>query len=243
MTTRGTLASNKVDFEFFGKAAHAAAAPDLGINALDACIQTFNNINALRQHLTPDVRIHGIITHGGDAANIVPKYASASFSVRAAHRKPPSRCSRRLSAALRPGPWARARPWSTNILPTMPTASPNPTMARLFGENIGPLGEDVQEPLPGERMGSSDMGNVSQFLPAIHPYVTIADPGTGGHTPEFAEAAASQRGHEALIRSAKAMAQTAVDLLTQPELMAQVKEEFDEAMDSDEEWRKLRFHS
>ncbi len=82
MTTRGTLASNKVDFELFGRTAHAAAAPDLGINALDACIQTFNNINALRQHLTPDVRIHGIITHGGEAPNIVPEYAAASFSVR-----------------------------------------------------------------------------------------------------------------------------------------------------------------
>src|SRR5690606_33048549 len=79
MTTRGSLASNKLKMEFFGRAVHAAAAPDLGINALDACIQTFNNINALRQHLTPDVRIHGIITHGGDAANIVPKYAAAEF--------------------------------------------------------------------------------------------------------------------------------------------------------------------
>ncbi|NJN84226.1 MAG: M20 family metallopeptidase, partial [Caldilineaceae bacterium] len=83
MTTRGTLASNKVRFEFFGKAAHAAVAPDRGINALDACILTFNNINALRQHLTDDVRIHGIITHGGVAANIVPEYAAAEFSVRA----------------------------------------------------------------------------------------------------------------------------------------------------------------
>ncbi|MCB0075558.1 MAG: M20/M25/M40 family metallo-hydrolase, partial [Caldilineaceae bacterium] len=84
MTTRTTLASNKVKFEFFGKSAHAAAIPELGINALDACIQTYNNINALRQHLRPDVRIHGIITHGGDAANVVPAYAAALFSVRAA---------------------------------------------------------------------------------------------------------------------------------------------------------------
>ena len=243
MTTRGTLASNKVDFEFFGKTAHAAAAPDLGINALDACIQTFNNINALRQHLTPDVRIHGIITHGGDAANIVPKYASASFSVRAASSEASFEVLQKVIRCAEAGALGAGATMEYKHFSHYANRIANPTMARLFAENIVPLGEDVQEPLPGERMGSSDMGNVSQVVPSLHPYVVIADPGTGGHTPEFAEAAASQRGHEALIRSAKAMAQTAVDLLTQPELMAQVKQEFDEAMDFDEEWRKLRFHS
>ena len=92
-------------------------------------------------------------------------------------------------------------------------------------------------------MGSSDMGNVSQIVPAIHPYVTIVDPGTGGHTPEFAAAAASERGHQALIRSAKAMAMTAVDLLTQPALMAQTKAEFEAMIDRNAEWRKRRFFS
>ncbi len=243
MTTRGTLASNKVDFEFFGRSAHAAATPDMGINALDACIQTFNNINALRQHLSPDVRIHGIITHGGDAPNIVPRYAAASFSVRAASSETSFEVLQKIIRCAEAGAMGAGATMEYKHLTHYASRIANPTMARLFAENIMPLGEDVQEPLPGERMGSSDMGNVSQIVPSIHPYVVIADPGTGGHTPEFAVAAASQRGHEALMRSAKAMALTAVDLLTQPALMAQVRREFAEGVDLEAEWRKLRFHS
>jgi len=118
----------------------------------------------------------------------------------------------------------------------------NPTMARLFGDNISSLGEHVQEPEPGEPMGSSDMGNVSQIVPSIHPYVTIAPPGTGGHTQAFAEASASAWGDQALVRSAKAMAMTAVELMTQPETLAQVKAEHDALVDpEDAAWRKQRF--
>jgi amidohydrolase len=243
MTTRGTLASNKVEFEFFGQSAHAAAAPDQGVNALDACIQTFNNINALRQHLTPDVRIHGIITHGGDAANVVPAYTSASFSVRAASSEQAFEVLQKVIRCAEAGALAAGATVKHKHLTHYANRIANPTMARLFADNIGGLGENVQEPLPGERMGSSDMGNVSQVVPAIHPYVVIADPGTSGHTPEFAAAAASARGDAALLRSAKAMAMTAVDLLTQPELMTQVQQEFSEMIDFDAAWRKQRFFS
>ena len=133
------------------------------------------------------------------------------------------------------------RPLSTKA--SIETLITYPTLARLFGDNIRSLGENVQEPLPNERMGSSDMGNVSHHLPAIHPYVVIADPGIGGHTPEFAAAAASERGHAALLRSAKAMAMTAIDLLTQPALMQQAQAEFQAEVNFDAPWRKLRFHS
>jgi metal-dependent amidase/aminoacylase/carboxypeptidase family protein len=119
----------------------------------------------------------------------------------------------------------------------------NPTLARLFGENISTLGEKIEEPASDERMGSSDMGNVSQLVPAIHPYVTIADPGVSGHTPEFAAAAASERGQRALVRAAKAMAMTTVDLLTQPELMAQAQQEFQRMVNPNAAWRSLRFFS
>lgn len=243
MTTRGTLASNKVEFEFFGQSAHAAATPDQGINALDACIQTFNNINALRQHLTPDVRIHGIITHGGDAPNVVPAYAAASFSVRAATSEAAFDVLQKVIRCAEAGALAAGATVKHKHLTHYANRIANPTMARLFADNIGRLGEQVQEPLPGERMGSSDMGNVSQVVPAIHPYVVIADPGTSGHTPEFAAAAASARGDDALLRSAKAMAMTAVDLLTQPDAMAQVQQEFAEMIDFDAAWRKQRFFS
>lgn len=87
MKSGSSLAMDAIQFEFFGKAAHAAASPHMGINALDAVLQTFNSINALRQHITSDARIHGIITEGGKAANIVPDYAVAQFYVRAANRE------------------------------------------------------------------------------------------------------------------------------------------------------------
>jgi len=241
MTTRGSIAANSLRFEFFGKAAHSAATPDMGINALDACIQTFNNINALRQHLTPDVRIHGIITHGGEAVNVVPKYAAAEFGVRATESDASLDVVEKVIRCAEAGALAAGAEVKVHWLDHYAHRIPNPTMARLFGENISSLGEDVQEPSPNERRGSSDMGNVSHVVPAIHPYVVIADPGVAGHSPEFAEAAASPRGDRALLRAAKAMAMTAVDLMTQPDLVEQAKAELRAVANPNARWRQMRF--
>ena len=230
MTTRASLASNSLKFEYFGKSAHAAATPDHGINALDACIQTFNNINALRQHLADDVRIHGVITHGGDAANIVPEYAAAEFSARAARSdeslevvEKVIRCAEAAATAMGAELKVTRGSHYANMIP-------NPTLARLFAENVERLGRKVEEPGPNERMGSTDMGNVSQAVPAIHPYITIADDDVNGHTSEFRQAAVSERGDAGLIDAAKAMAMTAVDLLANPDLAAQARREFETAM-------------
>ena len=241
MTARGSIASNSLHFEFFGKPSHAASTPDMGINALDACIQTFNNINALRQHLTPDVRIHGIITHGGDAVNVVPKYAAAKFSVRATDSDASLEVVEKVVRCAEAGALAAGAELKVHRLAHYAHRVPNPTLARLFGENISSLGEDVQEPSPNERKGSSDMGNVSHTVPAIHPYVVIADPDVAGHTPEFAAAAASPRGDQALLRAAKALAMTAVDLMTQPELVAQAKTELRAMTNPDAKWRQKRY--
>lgn len=242
MTTRTTLASNKIKFEWFGKPSHAAASPERGINALDACIQTFNNINALRQHLKSTVRIHGIITHGGDAVNVTPEYTSALFSVRAAGSDYSFEVLQKVIACAEAGALAAGATMKYDHTMHYAQRIANPTLARLFGDNISGLGETVYEPSPNEPMGSSDMGNVSQLVPSIHPYVTIARPGTGGHTEAFAEASASAWGDQALIRSAKAMAMTAVELLTQPETMAQAKAEHADLVDpADAAWRQQRF--
>ncbi len=241
MVARGAIAANSLRFEYFGKPAHAAATPDMGINALDACIQTFNNINALRQHLTSDVRIHGIITHGGDAVNVVPKYAAAEFSVRAADSDTSLEVVEKVIRCAKAGALAAGAEIKVHHEDHYAHRIPNPTMAQLFKENIVSLGEDVQEPSPNERMGSSDMGNVSHIVPAIHPYVVIADPGTAGHSPEFAAAAISERGDRALLRAAKAMAMTTVDLLTQPELIDQAKAELLTMTNPNAKWRQTRY--
>lgn len=241
MVARGSIASNALVFEFFGKAAHAAAAPDKGINALDACIQTFVNINALRQHLTPDVRIHGIITHGGDAVNIVPEYVRAEFSVRAATSDESLDVVAKVIRCAEAGALAAGATVKPTHQRHYAHRIPNPTLARLFAANVTEVGETVVDPEPNERKGSSDMGNVSHMLPAIHPYIPIVDPGIGAHTPEFALAAASERGNQALLRAAKALAMTAVDLFTQPSLLAEAKAEHLRSVDANARWRQMRF--
>lgn len=226
MTARPSLASNRLTIEFTGKAAHAAAAPEDGINALEAVLLTFNNVNALRLHLKPDARVHGIITHGGTAANIIPDYAAAEFSVRAAQQSYAQEVLQRVVQCAEAGGTATGAQLKYTIKPGYAEIIPNPTLSRLFTENWRAIGVEVHDPRPNERMGSTDMGNVSQALPALHPYIAIAPDGTGGHTLEFLAAAISPAGQEALLNAAKAMAMTTIDLLSSPEMMQQAKQDF-----------------
>jgi amidohydrolase len=225
LTRRGSLTSYKIEIAFHGKPAHAAARPDEGINALDAIILTYNGINALRQHLRDDARIHGIITHGGDAPNIVPEYAAARFYVRAAD-VPYTRevidkvrgCAE--GAALATG----ARLEFSEFAPHYENRLPNPVLSDLWEANMATFGLVLDE--PDERMGSSDIGNVSQVVPTIHPYLAIGPEELGGHTAEFREAARSPAGHQGMIHAAKLLAMTAVDLMAHPENVAEAKRTF-----------------
>ena len=229
MTRRRSLTSFKVSIEFFGKAAHAAAIPDEGINALEAMILTYNGINALRQHLRDDARIHGVITHGGEAPNIVPDYAAARFYVRATDTPYCAEVLDKVRACAEGAAQATgARLEFGEYAPRYDAMMPNPRLADLVEANMAVLGLEIKIPEPDERMGSSDMGNVSQVVPALHPYVAIAPEGVGGHTVEFREAAASAAGHEGLIKAAKVMAMTAVDLLVVPAYMAEARQVHEE---------------
>jgi amidohydrolase len=220
LTRRTSLTSFKIQIEFFGKPAHAAAKPDEGINALEALILTYNGINALRQHLRDDVRIHGIITHGGDAPNIVPEYAAARFYVRAADTPYTLQVIEKIQGCARGAALATgARLQFGEYAPHYDNRLPNPKLYDLAEANMLALGLELSP--PDERMGSSDMGNVSQVVPAIHPYVAIGPEEMGGHTAEFCQAAGSPAGHEGMIQAAKILAMTAVDLLADP---ANVKE-------------------
>ncbi len=226
MTTRKSLASTRLTVEFIGKASHAAAAPEDGINALEAVILTFNNVNAMRLHLKADARVHGIITNGGSAANIIPEYASAIFSVRAATQKYAQQILDRVVVCAQAAAIATGAELKYSTKPGYAEIIPNPTMARLFAENLTALGVEVKDPRPNERMGSTDMGNVSHAVPAIHPYLAIAPNGTAGHTVEFREASISLAGQEGMLIAAKAMAMTALDLLCDPDALKRAKQEF-----------------
>ncbi|MBI2303535.1 MAG: M20 family metallopeptidase [Chloroflexi bacterium] len=223
-----SLACIELQVEFYGKAAHAAARPQEGVNALEALILSFNNINSLRQHTKDRARIHGIITHGGQAPNIVPAHSAATFLVRAEDdhyleelMEKVLNCFR--AASLATGARLEHR-WSAVRYAPMRT---NHSLARLFAHNLESLGRRV---IPSDGglggMGSTDMGNVSQLVPSIHPSVAIAPKTVLGHTPEFAAAAASSDGLKGLLDGSRALAMTWVDLVLQPEALAKVREEF-----------------
>ncbi|PAD27641.1 amidohydrolase [Niallia circulans] len=228
MKSGDSLAMDAIQFEFFGKAAHAAASPHLGINALDAVLQTFNSINALRQHIKSDARIHGVITEGGKAANIVPDYAVAQFYVRAGKREEVNKLVEKVKqcaegAALQTGATVKSSFYEFSY-DDMIT---NQTLSDLFTKQLADLGvepSEIQEQRDGS--GSLDMGNVSQVVPSIHPYVKICNEAYACHTHEFREAAMSDQGREAMILGAKSMALTGLEILTNKELLAEIKAEF-----------------
>jgi amidohydrolase len=226
MVRRSSLASSRVELTFHGKASHAAGAPDLGINALEAVIQTFVGVNARRLQMRADARVHGIITHGGDAVNIIPARASARFSVRARDRAYQRNLIAMLRQAAEAGAtstgakleWKETRGYDNTV--------PNPTIADAMARNMAALGRTVIEPAPNERMGSTDMGDISQILPAVHAYFAIVPETIANHTVEFATASASPAGDTAVIEGAAALAMTAAELLADPALIAQAKADF-----------------
>jgi len=223
---QSSFAREAIQFEFYGKAAHAGGSPWEGVNALNALLLMFRAIDALRQHVRPDVRIHGIIEKGGEAPNIVPDYASAKLYVRAADinylrevSEKVKNCAR--GAALATG--AEVKFW--NYANTYANTIPNLTLADAIEENMRALGVEVHKGiLPGG--GSTDVGNVSQVTPICSFYLAIGPETLVGHTPEFRDAARSEKGHEALIMAAKIMAMTALDLYLKPGFLEKVREEW-----------------
>lgn len=225
-TTSPSLAVDPLDFHFYGKSAHAAASPEEGINALDAVIQLYNGINALRQQLPSDVKIHGVITEGGKAPNIIPDYASARFFIRAATRKRCVEITEKVrnieqGAALATGTTVKINQFQNEIDELLVTKTFNEVVA----EELENLGEDVNRK---ERLGigSTDAGNVSQVVPTVHPYIKIGPDNLVAHTNEFREAARSELGDKALVTSAKVLAYVAYRLITEEGMLDQIKEEF-----------------
>ncbi|MHA2119007.1 MAG: M20 family metallopeptidase [Candidatus Thorarchaeota archaeon] len=223
---RQGLALTEVKIEFHGRPAHAAASPEKGINALDAIIQTFNGINALRQHIKSMSRIHGVITQGGVKPNIVPDYAAADFYVRAPEDDYCAVLVKKLENCAKGAASATGATLNYEVIePSYQSRKMSKAMGEAFTRNLEAIGEPMTD-LPEGSGGSSDIGNVSQVVPAIHPYISISDRSVAGHSREFAEASVSDRGHDAMLNAAKALAMTAIDLYTDSEMMNRVKEEF-----------------
>jgi amidohydrolase len=219
----------RVGFEFTGKAAHASADPWEGVNALDAVIQTFNSVSMLRQQVRPACRVHGIITHGGSAPNIIPEFAAATFYVRAPRIEEMWALHQRVVACAEGA--ARATGCTLKVIPQENAYEPmrrNQTLLDAFRANLARL--DISDaPEVRDRLGSSDIGNVSQVIPTIQPLMKIAPDGTPIHSRAFEAAAASSLAREGMLAAAKAMAMTALDLLADPALVARARQEFQAA--------------
>jgi amidohydrolase len=220
------LSCSSLEVEFFGRPAHAAAQPYRGINALEAMILAFTSINSLRQHIKADARIHGIITDGGEAPNIVPAHSAAVFLIRALDNEYLAELKDKVlncftGASVASGARLEYR-WRDRAYAPMKN---NAILAQLFSQNLESLGRHVEAFDPRFGFGSTDMGNVSQVVPSIHPTIAIASSDVFIHTQEFASAAASEAGHEGLIDAAKAMAMTVADIL-QPGMLDKIKQEF-----------------
>lgn len=223
-----SLALEPVQFEFFGKTAHAAAAPDKGVNALDAAIQTFNSINALREHIRSDSRVHGVILDGGKAANIVPDYSMSQFYVRSTSKtynlellEKVKNCAR--GAALATGCELKITKYEFNY-DNMVT---NHALSNVFNEKIYEVaGIKMSEHLGGS--GSIDAGQVSQVCPAIHPYFDITnDKNIVAHTREMASCTLTDYAKEQMKNTIAALVLTAAEVIQNPELYEKIKYEFD----------------
>lgn len=222
-----SLAMDALQFEFYGKAAHAAANPEEGINALDAVILLFQSLNALRQQLESHARIHGIISNGGEAPNIIPDYAAAQFYIRSANRpytdetvRKAIRCAE--GAAMQTGCMLKVSNYEYSY-DEMRTNSP---LSEAFTHNLKELGIAEEHIHDGRDHGSLDLGNVSRRCPAIHPFYKVVDEVHMLHTIEFRDLAMTERAFDAMIEASKALAATGFDVLTDPSLLEQIRRSF-----------------
>ncbi|MBR2559862.1 MAG: M20 family metallopeptidase, partial [Firmicutes bacterium] len=222
------MAIDSQKFEFFGRASHAAASPEQGINALNAVLLTFRNIDALRQHTVQTARVHGIIRDGGKAANIVPDYASCEFYIRAEDSKYCRAFSERVQNCARAAALATGAELKiTNFEGYYDNLSTNETLSARVIEHTHEYG--VTGPInKRENTGSSDIGNVSYRCPCVHQWFdVVGDPNVALHTPELRDGADSDYGYEQMFIVAKAFVRTAEDVLSDPAFLAEIRAEFD----------------
>jgi amidohydrolase len=223
-----TIAIQQLRVHYTGKAAHASAAPWEGRNALDAAVLGYTNVAALRQHIRPNERVHGIFTKAGDKPNIVPRDAAAFWYVRSATLESLESLKARVLACLEAGS-AAAGCTMTYEWDDHPYADvrDNAPLQQAFAVNATRVGRTMAWPDASRAVvGSTDMGNVSYAVPSIHPMLQVAPGGIPIHSAEFTAYAGGEEGDRAVLDGAKTMAMTVVDVWTDADLMAAAREEF-----------------
>lgn len=215
-----------VDIEFWGKPAHAAGCPQDGINALDAQILTYAAIGVLRQQLTDRIRIHGVIVEGGTAPNVIPEYTKAKYYIRAADIDTLHELYEKVEnivkgSALQTGCTSSMKLYQ-NLVENMVLT---PSLDAIYEKYITELGNTVKHVEDVIMPGSSDVGNISQVVPTIQPHISITDVQIAGHSQDMVNASCSQKAMDAIVKGAKALAFTALELFENPEELVKVKED------------------
>ncbi len=227
---RDFIGRKAISFEFRGTPAHASAAPHEGVNALDAMILFFTSVGLLRQQIRSESRIHGIITHGGEAANTIPAYTRAEFNVRSFDAAYLDELERRVIACARGAAEATGTSLTAHGDPQpMLPAKRIPTLEQTYEDNLRFLGVPVDELAPNTGTGSTDFGNVSQVVPGVHAYFAMAPDHVHSHTPAFTVASASPEGQVGMLIAAKTLALTGLDMVEDAALAAVIRGEFAKA--------------
>lgn len=236
MVQRGGMAFVGLSIAYQGKRAHSAV-PEEGINALKALIHTFTGFDALLGECPQGVNVHGIITNGGEAANIIPEYASAEFSIRGHRLHDLKIVKEKMLQVIKASEVLTGATASYTFDPPYAERYPNHTMGEAFKEAMEEMGEVVVYPEKNVKYGSSDIGNLSLKLPVIHAYVKIGE-GVDAHTKAFTEASISPEADDMLIKASKALAVVTYRLFTDSSFRFSVKEEFEKTVP---DYRDFRF--
>lgn len=223
--TESTLANNHLYFHFYGKPSHAASAPHEGINALDALVLLYNGISVLRQQLPDGVRVHGIITNGGQAPNVIPEYASAHYYIRADSRELVESLEPKLRAIAEGVALATGARVEIDHQIGPRDFKLNPALDAVLLEEFRAAGEQV-DLSPQRNKVSTDAGDISHAVPTAHPWLKIGPDDLIFHTVPFREAANSERGYQALLIGARVLARTGLRLLIDADALQAVKADF-----------------
>jgi len=225
VATAKIIAASMFEVEYTGKEAHASAFPELGINAADAMTIAQTAIGLLRQHMKPTDRIHGIVTHGGDAPNVIPAHTRARYIVRGQTLAELEELRPRVNRCFEAGALATGSTLKI-VGGTKPYAEMHhhPEIAALYERNALAAGRNFPDlgPMKERATGSTDMGNISLAMPSIHPMIGIDSLPAVNHQPEFTAHCITESANKALIEGALAMAWTAIDMAVDPALAARL---------------------